>query len=427
MNRKIKIISLILCLVFCLSVFCSCTVKSIASFEDKSISINLYEFLLSRMKGTLAYYGYKVNDESFWKTIVASDGTTYDEYFRATIMQETVHYLIADYLFDKEGLVFGVENEKEVDDLMAAYVKKAGSKTELNASLKNYGVNYDMLREIYVLEAKISILKDHLYGKDGEKIAESTKEEYLNENYVSFKQIFLATYYYVTDKDRFGDVVYYTDEKHTAIAYDKKNGVTKINEYGKEIKDVLGDPEYFNADGKIAYDTKNGVIGYVTDKNGDKVIDNYDDKKKGEIHDLAQKYADECDGKTELFEDYIKKYDESESDEKIYLVVSPGYYAAQNESVGYFDDIAEKLSKMKNGETAAFESDYGCHIICRYEIEDGVYDKEEHKDAFATFYDDLISNLFAELCAGYEDKVVIDEEVYDSALTMSEVGTNILY
>ncbi len=426
MNRKIKILSLILCLVFCLSAFCSCSVKNIASFEDKSISVNLYEFLLSRMKGTLAYYGYNVNDESFWKTVVSSDGMTYDEYFRAEMMQQTVHYLIADYLFDKEGLAFDGDSERAVDELMSAYVKKAGSKTKLNAELKDFGVNYDMLREIYVLESKIAILKDHLYGEDGEKIAKETKDEYLYANYVAFKQIFLATYYYVIDKDRFGDTVYYTDDEHKAIAYDRKSGITKTDEYGKEIKDIFGDTEYFTSDGRIAYDKENGVLGYLTE-DGERVIADYDDTKKGEIHALAQKYADECDGDTELFEEYIGKYNENDNEDIIYLVLSPGYYTAQNESVGYFDEIAEKLSKMDSGETAAFESDYGCHIICKYEPSDGVYDGEEQKDAFANFYDDLISSLFAELCAGYEDKVTIDEEIWDEALTMKEVGINILY
>ncbi len=427
MNRKIKILSLLLCLAVCLSAFCSCGTKSIASLEDKNISVNLYEFLLSRMKGTLAYYGYNVTDESFWKTIVSSDGMTYDEYFRAEMMRQTVHYLIADYLFDKEGLALDSESEKAVDDLMASHLNKAGGKTALNAELKSFGVNYEMLREIYVLEAKMDTLKEHLYGRDGEKIAEEAREAYLAENYVSFKQIFLATYYYVEAKDRFGDTVYYTDEKQTAIAYDKENGTTKINEYGREITDVLGNPEYFTAEGKIAYDTKGGVVGYVTDDKGEKVIAYYDDKKKGEIHDLAEKYADECDGDIELFEEYIEKYNESDSREKIYLVMSPGYYAAQNDEAAYFDDIAEKLSEINYGETAAFESDFGCHIICKYELEKGVYDKEEHKDAFSTFYQDLISSRFEELCAGYEDMVKVDEKAYGSALTMAEIGINILY
>ena len=124
-------------------------------------------------------------------------------------------------------------------------------------------------------------------GKDGEKIAEEIKEEHLRENYVAFSPICLASYYYLIDLDEFGDEVYYTDEKHTAIAYDKVNGKTVINEFGREDADIFGDPVYYTEDGKVAYDKENGVIGYVTDDEGNKLIEYYDDKTLGEMYEKA--------------------------------------------------------------------------------------------------------------------------------------------
>lgn len=427
MKKAIRTIGLILCLVICVTSLASCKGETLITFEDKSISKNTYEFMLSRMKGTLAYYGYDVEGSSFWKTVVASDGTTYDDYFCATILQETVHYAIADHLFDKEGLVFDKESEDAVDELMAAYVKKAGSRTALNSELKEFGINYGMLRDIYILEAKIHLLKEHLYGSEGEKIDRETREDFLNENYVAFKQIFIASYYYVTDLDRFGDTVYYTDEKHTAIAYDKQNGFTKTNEYGKPVKDVLGDPEYYNADGKIAYDTQNGVVGYVTDDNGNQVIADYDDAKKSEIYLKAADIAKKCDGDSALFEENASLYNESESDGLVYLYNSSGYYAAQNDSFAYFDEMAEKLSYMDIGECQIYESDYGYHILCRYENEEGAYEMDENKDAFASFDNALIDHLFSSLCSEYEALVDIDKDILDGAMRMKDVGTNTIY
>lgn len=428
MKKYVKILCLMLCFLLCAPIFSSCAAKPMIEYGDKSISVNVYEFLLSRMKGTLAYYGYEVDKSSFWKTVIdLEEGTTYNDYFCATILRQTTYYVIADALFDKNELTLSAQDEKKVDDLLAAYVKKAGSKSKLNAELKEFGVNYDILREIYVLEAKIELLKDHLYGKDGEKIDGAVKEEYFTENYVAFKQIFLATYDYVTDEDRFGDVVYYTNDKHEAIAYDKENGETQTDEFGKVIKDVLGDPEYFTEDGKIAYDKKNGVIGYVTNDDGDKVITDVSDEKKGKIYDDAKKYAEECNGNTALFEEYMSKYGESESDSLVYLYASDGYYAAQNDSVAYFDDMAELLLTLDVGESAVFKSDYGYHVLCRYENVDGAYDEKEYEDMFADFYDSLISRLFDSLCAQYEDDVTVDDSVFDGAPTMAEVGSNTLY
>ena len=172
MKKTTKILCLILTLVLCIPLFVSCEAKTLITYEDKTLSVNVYEFLLSRMKGTLAYYGYEVDKTSFWKTVVSlEDGTTYNDYFRATIMQQAVYYVVADKMFDENNLTLTDAQEKKIDDLLSAYVKKAGSKSKLNEELKDYGVNYEILRDVLILEAKIELLKDHLYGEKGEKIS----------------------------------------------------------------------------------------------------------------------------------------------------------------------------------------------------------------------------------------------------------------
>ena len=427
MKKTVKIIALLTCILLLLSAFASCDAKQMMTYEDKTLSVNVYEFLLTRMKGTLYYYGYDVESESFWKTVVDMSGSTYDDYFSNLVKEQAMLYVVADALFEEEGLTLGSEEEARIDEILANFVDKAGSKNKLNASLKEYGVNYDILREIYILEAKMELLKEHLYGKSGEKIEDAEKEKHFNENYVAFRQIFLATYEYVIDEDRFGDQVYYTDEKHTAIAYDKVNGKTKNDEFGKPIKDVLGNPEYFTEDGKIAYDKKNGVLGYLLTESGDPAVVEFSDEKKSELYKSAQKYLADCNGKVDVFEEYIALYDESESDGVIYLNSSSGYYATQNQSAAYFDEIAKVLLSLGEGECAIYKSSYGYHVLCRYENESGAYDKEENKDGFGDFYSDLISRLFEKLCASRAGEVDIDGDVFDGAPTIKEVGINVKY
>lgn len=427
MKKTVKIIALLTCILMLLSTLASCAAKPMMKYEDKTLSVNVYEFLLTRMKGTLAYYGYDVESESFWRTVVDMSGSTYDDYFTGTVKDQAMLYLVADKLFDEEGLTLGAEAEARIDEILAAYVESAGSKNELNSSLKEYGVNYDILREIYILEAKMELLKEHLYGKNGEKIEDADKEKYFNENYVAFRQIFLATYEYIIDEDRFGDQVYYTDEKHTAIAYDKVNGKTQSDEFGKPIKDVLGDPEYFTEDGKIAYDKVNGVLGYLYTESGDPAVSELTDEKKAELYESAQTYLAACNGRTEVFEEYIALYDESESDGVIYLNSSSGYYATQNQSAAYFDEIAKLLLSLDEGECAIYKSSYGYHVLCRYENGAGAYGKEEYKDAFSDFYSDLVSRLFEKLCAERSGEIDIDDDVFEGAPTIKEVGINVKY
>ena len=127
MKKTIKIVSLALCIVMCISVFASCSGETLMSYGDKKVSVNMYEFLLSRMKGTLAYYGYDVYSESFWMTIISSDGTTWEDHFKETVKKQLMNYVVADKLFDDYGLELTDKQIKIIDDRLDEYVKAAGS------------------------------------------------------------------------------------------------------------------------------------------------------------------------------------------------------------------------------------------------------------------------------------------------------------
>ena len=429
MKRSVKILSLLVAVCLCLAAFSACGEgKAVMTLGDKALSQNVYSLLLSRMKGTLYSYGYDVDNESFWKTIISADGMTYDDYFSISIMEEASRYLISDYLFDEMELELPEECVERVDLLMNAMVKQAGSKTSLNGILKDFGVNYSILRDTYLLEEKISILKDHLYGEKAEKISAEEKEKYMRENYVAFSQIFLASYYYLVDIDRFGDEVYYTDEKHTAISYDKEGGETRTDEFGRTITDIFGAPEYFSAEGRIAYDKEGGVKGYVTDEDGSLAVGYYDDERLGELFDRAARYAEECNGDYEKFLEYVRLYDESEGEgEMNCLFVSAGYYGSQGEDMAYLDEIALGLQGMKTGECQAAQSDFGFHIFFKLELDEGAYADESKKETFSDFSANLIEKLFDEECAKYEAMIEIDQDSAESAATMATVGTNLLY
>ena len=435
MKRIIKILSI--CLVFCLlcgSLAACGQQKTMMTLNDKTLSVNVYEFLLSRMKGTLGYYGYDITDESFWRTVVSSDGMTYDDYFCSEIEREAKFYLVADHLFDEHGLTLSEADQKAIDDLMAKHEKSAGSRTALNEKLKVFGVNYDKLREIYVLESKITALKEHLYGSKAEKVSDEQKQQYMDENYVCFDQIFIATYYYLTDLDRFEDVVYYTDAKHTAIAYDKVNGKTDIDEMGEVAKDIFGDPEYYTEDGKIAYDKVNGVIGYVYEKDKDgnytenRLVENYDAATKGQLYNVALEYAEVCNKNEQKFEEYLGMYGTDDTSGRMYLFASAGYYASLNSSAAYFDDIAEELCDMEIGECRVVTSDYGYHVLFKRENEEGAYkDKQMSESFFVDFSDNIIEYLWSKLCSGYLADIDVDQDVKDGAPNMKEVGANVQY
>ena len=442
MKKFVKIIVLVLAVFLMMSAFASCSSEgeAVMTIADKGMSVNTYQLLLSRMKGTLYSYGYDVTSEKFWRTIISTDGTNYDDYFTASVQEQASRYIIADYLFDRNGLILTDDRIEMVDKLMDAYVKQAGSKSELNSKLAKFGANYDILRDLLILETKIDMLKDHLYGDKGEKLEESVKEGYFHENYVAFSQIFLATYSYINQLDKDNKQVYYTDEKYTAIAYDKVNGVSKNNVYGEVIVDEFGNQVYYTSDGKIAYDTEKGVVGYEVERDDDNkikrdeqgnVIKKIKKMTAAEIEEVAKKasaYLEACDGDIDLFIEHAEIYGEGEGDgETMYLYSVADYYGSIDSSLGYLDDISEGIKKGDLGDCFVVQSEYGFHIVCKYEMEKGAYNDEKHNDTFSDFYLNLIAGIFDEECKQYESAVVINVDAMAAAPTIADVEVNTLY
>ena len=58
------------------------------------------------------------------------------------------------------------------------------------------------------LNAKAEAAANELYGEKGEKISAGIKQDYLEDNYFAFRQIFLANYYMKFATDENGDVIY---------------------------------------------------------------------------------------------------------------------------------------------------------------------------------------------------------------------------
>ena len=432
----IKLLLLALICALCLPLLAGCSGKNgktLMSIEDTTLSVNTYQLLLSRMKGTLAKYQYNVDSDTFWSTVVDMESTTYDQYFRATILENAKTYVIGTYLFDEVyGLTLSKEAVDAIDAELAEFVEYDGdgSKTAFNQILAEYGVNYDILRETYIMEAKIDALKVHLYGQGGSKIADPAKEEYCQANFVRFKQVFLASYYYVCETDENGDDIYYTENTlgNQVICYDTVNGKTKTDKNGEVIKDKQGYDVYFTEDGKIAYDKENGTTAFVLNKDGEPVVGDYTKEELAEIKKEANTVLDKVpEGEFEAFEIFMEQRGEDEDAQAYqngyYLHADPANYA----SYPYLESIVEKLLELEVGQTALVESDYGYHVIMKYPVDKGAWADEDNKDWFEGFEEGLVDDLFMTLCDQYVDQVVVDEEVLATVPSMKQIGVNFYY
>lgn len=424
---------------------CSCSSKgkTLMSIDDTEMSINTYMLLMSRMKGNLASayaFGNQAKLDSFWDTVIdPSSGGTYNKYYTSMVLDNAKTYLAALALFDEMGLKLSdstiAEINAEIDTLIQS--DGNGSKANLNAKLAEYGANIDVLRDAYIMEAKISLLNDTLFGKGGALIDASNYEKYYKENYVKFRHIFFYTSEVVYEIDANGDDIYYSDISLKKIAYDQK-ATQKYDDDGKIVKDKNGDIVYVETDAegneRIAYDEK-GTDSAPTQRNA--LLDNDGNiltrkmtteeliALSDKIQSIMENEARE--GEYTLFDSLVEKYGEDEG-----MTQYPnGYYLTENSDYDS-PEVIEALFEMTDGEIRRVESDYGIHIVMKYKLDDGGYAKEANKDFFVTeegtyvFLNLLKSQLLEERLVSYKERIVVDEALL-SSVSMKSVGANFHY
>ena len=245
-----------------------------------------------------------------------------------------------------------------------------------------------------------------------------------------FKQVFLASYYYVCETDKNGDDIYYTENSlgNKIVCYDKENGKTQTDKNGNVIKDKDGYEVYFTEDGKIAYDKKNGNTAFVFDKDGQPVVGDYTKEELVEIKKEANTILDKIPaGEYDAFEIFMEQRGEDEDAQTYangyYLHHDPANYA----SYPYLESIVEALADMEVGEVALVESDYGYHVIMKYPMEKGAYADKDNEDWFEGFTEGLVEDMFMSLCKEHMDKVTVDEEILATVPPMREIGKNYYY
>lgn len=426
-NTRVRACAILVVIILLLSaVLLGCSRKGevLMQIGKQKLTVNTYELMLSRMKGTLQYNGYPTDTESFWNTIISVQGGTYNDYFCHTVQEEAKMMLIKLYLFEE---VYKLELPDSYYETIDEYIGDAldllneGSKSQFNETLSKFGVNMDMLRDNYIMEDKIDFLKLHLSKQTGD----SAREEYYQKNYVRFRQILLPLYEYLYETDENGDTVYYK-EGTDRICYDM-NGMTKKGTDGKTVVDKNGDTVYYTEEGKIAYNTKSGVMrGIDKDKDGYTDYKMLDEESAQLVKDQAAKLKEVIvAGDFKTFEDYGQKM----SEEELWRAYPNGMYINKGKDygIGYIDKIQEALTNMAVGDVALIEADNAYHLIMKYDIEADGFKNDANKDWFESFEDEVISEILDAMCQKYKDQVKVDTEALEKAMDMKTISPNTDY
>ncbi len=407
--------------------------EPIATLEKHEISVNMYQFMLSRTKGSLARNGYSVTSADFWSTIVDANNTTYEEYFRQTALSNARGYLAALALFEEMDLKLPQSEYDKIDKDIEEFISTAGSKSALNAELSAFGVNVDMLRDIYVMEAKVEYVKTSLYGTNGSKVAAQVRQQYLEDHAVAFRYVLIRSFEYVYEVDPNGDDIYFLPNENNAkvnnVAYDQKNGTVRLDEFGNTVKDKNGDVVYYTAAGAIAYDKEAGVRSRVYDNEGIAVTKKLSSDELKKNKETAEEILASVEkGDYVAFEALLAEYaidddDLFDTDEDLGFLFTSG-----NNGADYLNDIADTLAKAEDGELRnIYTSAYGYNVVMRYPIPSDAATNSKYDEWLGGLTERVVNELFADKCKPYMDKVQVDEEAFASLPSMLEMGTNYYY
>lgn len=431
-----RLLTGVLCLALLLGAMamtaCSAKGETLLSLEGNKITANQYQFFLSRVKGSLHYTGYNVESADFWNMIIDDQNNTYDDYFRNAVLEDARRYLAAMAIFDEMDLVLPEEYMDQVDEDMESFLSDAGSKSTLNTQLSAYGVNMDILRDIYIMEAKYEYLQEVIYGKDGALLSADARMAYLNEHAVAFKQVLIRSFDYVYEVDANGDEIYYLPNENNSkvnnIAYDKDGGEPRVDEFGKTVVDKNGDTVYYHPDGSIAYDSDKGVRSMVYDANGSLQTKPYSAEELAKHKEAANELMTSIEaGDYAAFEALLAQYEEDDED----AFVADGelcfLYTTGDNNYDYLNDIADSLAMAQAGEMRVISSEYGYNVVMKYEIPEDAVTNESYKEWFSDLTDRIIAKQFHTKCKPYMEKVTVDDKVFATLPSMKEIATNTSY
>lgn len=409
----------------------SCSAKygtPLITLDGHSVTVNMYELLCSRAKANLARSGFTVSGSDFWDTVVAENGATADEYFRQTALQDAGDYLCALVLFDELGLSLPKQTTDDIDREIKELIdgKAGGSKTEFNAELSAYGVNADILREWYVIEAKYEAVIRELYGETGDKISAALYQQFVEENTVCFRFILFRSFGYEYETDTYGDEIYYigsADGATSRIAYDTGNGTVRYDEYGQILSDKNGDSIYWLSDGRVAYDTETGVRSPVTDADGNAMT-----RELTAAETAANRMAvNAMVARGGEYFDVICEETAALKNDDVVVENSPCFLYKTANTGEELNDIADFVGGMTAGTVAQYESDYGVYLILRTDVPSDAVTDPSNAEWFSDLSVRVSEYLFAQKIAPYKSRIETDSDVYASAPSMKEIGANYNY
>ncbi|MBE6643292.1 MAG: hypothetical protein E7615_06535 [Ruminococcaceae bacterium] len=347
--KKFRVIALILCLAVCIGMMASCgKTETAMEYHGKKISGNMYSYWLSQIKSS--YVSSENDNDAYWDTKY-SNGQTYEDKLRQIVDYNVKVNVVCSYLFDQLGLKLTAEEKKEIntaiDDLVSAY----GSKSALNKALSAYDINYDILKDIYTVELKVTKVYDALYAEGGAReITDEILERYYLDNYARIDFIMI-----------YDEMVYVRDENGKLVFDDEANAYKK-----------------------------------------QELTDEETAKKNALADDIMKKLEN-----GENFDELKASYNEDPQAD----VYKDGYFISSNDINVFGAEIVLASQEMKIGEVKKYDDGNIIYIMKRKELTDKPYASEYYLDMFEYIVDYCEQDDFSDYMNSLIDDVKVKEDI----------------
>lgn len=242
--------ALLLAILFFSLPLVSCRSKGepLFTYGSHSISDREFTYYLSTYKNAFLSTYTDVKDTPDFYNSTMPDGRTGEEFLFDLAVENVSMTLICMELFDQNGLRFSNSIpdaiDAEIDDLIKEYA--GGSKQSLNSTLSAYGINVDILRDIYLEQEKTTAVYDYLYGDNGTiGVTDEEREAYCADHYVHVRHLYINNqYYYPQREDGYSQR---TENGELVMAPLPEEEAAAKNALVAEVEEALANGEDFDA------------------------------------------------------------------------------------------------------------------------------------------------------------------------------------
>ena len=184
--------------------FCACASGAektvLFSYEGTDFYSGTFSYMLSSEKAyyeqQFAYINYYYSGANLgWSSVLDEEtGMTYADAVWESLVLNAKRMVIVNHLLKQYNLKLTDESavstiEGYIEQDMEDYGD--GNEYGLNLFYADYGVDIDMVRDYYLNNASLSVLRDYLYGDNGiQKIAADAVRESFDEQYYKVESIF---------------------------------------------------------------------------------------------------------------------------------------------------------------------------------------------------------------------------------------------